>query len=206
MNYKRIWYKLLNYWRRGDADGDNSAQDRGDGTIDLLFNTLTKIVKDRDRTLWAILSFLACAVLLIQRKRYPNEMRNGHEAKSRVIYYIIRFFRKAFAKVNVKIKQRSRPQHDMTRDPYKALGACYIWLITGEHTEYHHIIRTTFNAVTIPLYLYRPNMWKWWRRLKRDGRPLYRKRMDYFTDLADVMKFEKYDEDHFYQDIIGDKK
>ena len=196
-----IWYLLLNYWRRGDNDGDDSVTDRGDGTIDLIFNTLSKIIMDRDRSLWAILSFIACGALLIQRKRWPNEMNNGNEAKSRVIYNVIRFFRKSFAKVGVKIKQqRTRPQNDMTRDPFKLYGACYIWLITGEHTEYHHIIKITFNAVTLPWYLYRPKTWQWWRRLQTDKRPLYRKRMDYFMDLADVMKFEKYNENKFYQD------
>ena len=44
----KVWYKYKFFWRRGDKDGDESPQDRGDGTGDLIFNTMTKIVFDKD--------------------------------------------------------------------------------------------------------------------------------------------------------------
>lgn len=187
----KVYYKYKYLWRRGDGDDDQSPQDRGDGTIDIITNTLLKILEDGDKSFWAVMSFITCALLLMARKRYPNEMNNGYEAKSRVIYYIVRTFSKAMAKVDVKIKQRSRPQHDMTRDPYKYLGACYEYLLSDGGTGYDDLVISAFEVVTIPLYLYRPDMWQWWRRLKKDNRKHFVKRMDWATSLATKLHFER---------------
>ena len=61
MEQKKVeWYKDGHFWRRGNADGDRSPQDRGDGTDDLLWNTLTKIEEDQDWSSWARISFIHC--------------------------------------------------------------------------------------------------------------------------------------------------
>lgn len=192
---RKVWYKLKHFWRRGDNDGDDTAQDRDDGTGDLIFNTLTKIVKDGDKSLWAIFAFIACAMLLVSHKRWPNEMNTGYEGKLRIVFYIRKIF-----KIKSK-KPYTRPQHDMTRDPYIALGSCYTHLLGAIGGTFDHILTYTFEAVKIPKYLYKPNTWIWWQRLKKDNRPHFRKRLSYFKARAIVDKFEKFDEDDFYKDI-----
>lgn len=187
----KIYYKWRFLWRRGDGDDDQSPQDRGDGTVDIITNTLLKILEDGDKSLWAIMSFIRCALLLISHKRYPDEFISGHEAKSRIVYYIVRAFRKIMAKFDIKIKQGHRPQHDLTRDPFKYLGAVYEFLLSDGGTEYDDIVLSAFKAVTIPLYLYRPSVWQWWRRLKKDNRKHFIKRMDWATNLASKLHFER---------------
>ena len=189
----KVWYKYKNFWRRGDNDGDNTPQDRDDGTGDLLWNTLTKIVKDEDTSSWAFDSFLSCGDLLVDKKRWPDKFNKGDEAPNRWIYYFYKY-------LGIK-KYGYRSQDDMTRDPYKAFAACYAHLIKAGTKFCDKLLEDAFLAVKPPWYLlHSRHTWRWWKRFKKDNKPHYVKRMTYFEALAIVNWFEKNYEDDFYKD------
>ena len=172
------WYKQDRFWRRKDNNRS--------GTGDIIFNTLTKIILDGDRSLWAVMAFIKCAMLLIARKRWPNDLNTGYEAPNRIVWFILRITKKLFNKPNRLYKPQSR----MSRDPFIALGACYEHLLS-EETEYEDIVISVFESVTLPWYLYSHNTWQWWRRLKKDNRKDYVIRLTYLRALATTLHFER---------------
>ena len=190
----KTWYKYEYFWRRGDKDGDDSPQDRGDGTGDLIFNTVTKIIIDRDSSPWAIESFMVCADLLINRKRYPDEFLVGRETPNMIVYW----WKKRMKKESGLLK----PQGRMSRDPFTVHGALYAFLMLKlDDEKIKNKITEKFNQITVPLHLqYSFQTIKWWRKLKKDDRVHYVKRLSYFKALGTQFTFEKKDEDEFYLD------
>jgi len=81
----------------------------------------------------------------------------------------------------------------MTRDPYIALGACYEHLLFFANELEAEILMEAYETTTIPLYLYRPHIWRWRRRLIKDTRPHWRKRLTYLRAFAVVEKFMRED-------------
>lgn len=198
-----VWYKYKYYWRRGDNDGDNSPQDRDDGTGDLIFNTMSKVEYDRDTSEWAIKSFKACADLLQAKLRWPDEFNKGNEASSRWLWYPYKWSVKLLKKIgfNVNYKWR-RPQNDMTRDPHIAFGACYSHLMKNADEKYHEELRAVYEATKIPWYVYRPNTFGWRKRMIKDDRKHYVKRLSYLRSIAVVDWYIKHDENEFYEDTL----
>ena len=199
----KVWYKYKFFWRRGDKDGDESPQDRGDGTGDLIFNTMTKIVFDKDISQWAFDSFETCTNLLKDHKRWPDEFNVGDEAPNRYAW----FFKNRLLSIKIKgkryylLKSRYgyRSQDDMTRDPYVAWGSCYAHLLGKHNGVYDDKITWLFQSTKIPWYLYRADTWRWKRLLTKDNRKHFVKRLSYFRALAVVDYFEYKDEDDFYR-------
>lgn len=191
---RKLWYKLMGYWRRGDNDGDDTPQDRDDGTGDLIFNTLSKIVYDKDRSIWAINSFIKCANLLKQHERWPDEFSKDIDAPNRYAWWFWRYL-----KIGGPYGYRS--QDDMTRDPYKAFGACYANLLKGCDSGGRFLLKGVFESVKIPWYLYRHHTWQWWNRMIKDNRKHYVKRMTWLEARAIVDYYEVNEEDDFYKDI-----
>jgi len=204
---EKLWYKYKYFWRRGDNDGDDTPQDRDDGTGDLIFNTMTKVTYDKDKSKWARKSFKACADLLKAHKRWPDEFNKGDEAPNRYVY----FFKNKLLSIKIKgkryylLKNRYgyRSQDDMTRDPYIAWGSCYAHLLGCDNGIHDADLKATFESITIPWYLYRPNTWGWRKRMIKDNRLHFVKRLSYFRALAVVNYFEKNDEDDFYEDRLN---
>lgn len=183
------WYLYNNFWRRGDNDGDDSPQDRGDGTGDLLWNSFTKDIIDGNVSQRAIDSFFDGAWLLKQRKRWPDEMNTGYEAPNRWIYYPTKF-----------LKIWTRPQSDMTRDPYIAWYTFGMALLKSNLRAWvRRYIVMEMKYMPIPWYLYRPETWRWKRRLLKDDRKHYIKRISYFINLGSAFCFELKYEDDFYE-------
>ena len=193
---EKVWYKYKNFWRGGDNDDDFSPQDRGDGTGDLIFNTLTKIIIDRDSSPWAVDAFMDCADLLIARKRYPDEFLIGTETPNMIVFWWKRHVKKESPLL--------KPQGRMSRDPFIALGTLYaFFMLTIEDRDVLDRIQKKFDQVTIPLHLqYAFEVMKWWRRLKEDDRVHYVKRLGYFRALGTKFTFEKKYENEFYQDTV----
>ena len=189
----KVWYKYKYFWRRGDKDGDQSPLDRDDGTGDLIFNTLTKILIDKDFSPWAIEAFMVCADLLIARKRYPNEFLVGRETPNMINHW--------WRKIIKKEKGLLRPQGRMSRDPFTALGALYAFFMLNIDNDLEkRRIQEKFDKVTIPLHLqYSFATMKWWRRLKKDDRVHFVKRLGYFKALGTQFTFEQKYEDNFYK-------
>jgi hypothetical protein len=189
-----IWYRYENFWRRGDGDGNELPTDRGDGTGDLIWNTLTKILMDREISEWSIKAFFDCADLLIQRKRYPKEFLVGKETPNMIVFW----WKSLIKKENVL-----KPQGRMSRDPFIALGSLYAFFmkeIDDKGDRYR--IHSKFLEVKIPLHLrYSISTMNWWRKLKFDDREHYVIRLDYIKSLGTQFTFEKKYEDKFYQDI-----
>lgn len=184
------WYLYNNYWRRGDGDGDDSPQDRDDGTGDLLFNSFSKDTIDGNVSKRAIDSFFDGADLLKQRKRWPDEMNIGTEAPNRWVYYLTK-----------PLKIYSRPQSDMSRDPYITWFTFGMSLLKSNlPQETAQKIIDEMEAMRIPWYLYRPKTWRWRKLLLIDTRKHYVKRLDYFRNLGATFCFELKYQDNFYND------
>ena len=189
-----IWYRYYYYWRRGDNDGDESPQDRGDGTGDLIWNTLTKIVKDGDTSIWAVQSFFDCAELIRDGRRWPYEFDSGGEAPSIFIWYLHKL-------LGIK-KYANRPENDMTRDPHIAFGACYAHLLGSGEAMRDANLKFEYESVKMPLRIRRRTTTVWRKRMIKDNRKHYVKRLSYFRARAVVDYFEKNYEDDFYKDMI----
>lgn len=157
------WTQEQYIWRRDNGIGD------------YIFNNLTKIIMDGDKSTWAVLSFIYCAVLLDERKRWPDYLNRSGDAPNRYLWHIL------------KMLYSYRSQDDMTRDPFIAFGACYTHLLGGRHDD---LLRVTFESVTIPWYLYRVTVFKWRKRLISDNSKFYVKRLRYLRALATVKYFE----------------
>ena len=88
-----------------------------------------------------------------------------------------------------------RRQSDMTRDPYIAFASLYTYLINNDFP-----LKNRFSEIKLPWYLRTPRFWLWWRRLKKDNRKHYKKRLSYFIALAVKNNFEKKYQDDFYEE------
>jgi hypothetical protein len=188
----KVWYKYEYFWRRGDNDGDESPQDRGDGTGDLIFNTLTKILIDRDYSEWAVNAFHVCADLLIERKRYPDEFLIGKETPNMIVYWWKRYIRKEWP---------LKPQGRMSRDPFIILGTTYaFFMLNIQDADVKEELTEKFLRVKIPLHLqYSFETMDWWRKLKKDDRQHYVIRLSYFKALGTQFTFERKYENDFYE-------
>jgi len=190
------WIKKDLFWRRSD---EHSVPG------DLIFNNLTKIVMDGDGSEWAIDSFLACAKLLQgpNRKRWPDEFNIGTEAPNRWVFYPYMYWKKLWRVPHREWKWQNC-QTDMTRDPYWAFGACFIHLMTSIPPHYDLALEKVYQAfikTTIPWYILIHNfsMIVWRKRLIKDNRDQWKRRLDYFGDYASMKCFELKYEDDFYK-------
>ena len=187
------WYTYKNFWRRGDADGDDSPQDRDDGTGDIIFNTMSKIENDLDNTLWGVDSFIKCCKLLKDRKRWPNEFNTGDEAPNMIAYHFYNL-------LGIK-KYKHRSQGRMTRDPFIATGAAYAMLMRYvKDSVWRFKIMEAFEEVKLPWYLYRAKTWRWWRRLKGYDKEHFVKRLSYLRASGTVHIYQALYHDDFYND------
>lgn len=198
-------YKYNYFWRRGDHDADYSPQDRDDGTGDLLWNTLTKIVYDNDTSDWAIQSYLKCSKLLKKGQRWSREFNSKIEAPNRWIWYPYRALMKLF-KVPSAVWKWTRPETDMTRDPYYAQGQCLFHFLKHKPDMPNEMMADlveSFIAVKLPWYLFRFNYITWRKRLIKSTSKLYVKRIRKVKEQSYVWCYQvkcKLDIDSFYKD------
>lgn len=134
------------------------------GRDDIIYNTMVKIVYDKDKSKWAHEALEACANLLLRKNRWPEYMDKGTDKKTIIGWWLYsRILRKLFP----KMKKYTRCRKDMTRDPYTAFYRCCV-----------HLDRMQFiECIRMPIRLWRPEVWKWRRRLIRQHKKLYVQRL-----------------------------
>ncbi len=158
----REWYQSHGLWLRESKSWEfNEYGFRPEGIGDCIFNTCNKIIEDNDTSEWAIYSIHRCGILLAQRKRWPDEL---HPLQAATNWFDWKFSAWMFR--HGKIDQRLyRPQGNQTRDGYIAYFA--VCAMFG----YTELIKD----VTVPLHLYRPNLWAW-RKYLITGKEKYKRR------------------------------
>lgn len=167
------WVKGRCFWRR-TGPYENS------GICDYIFNHCTKILMDQDDSLWAVRSFLEAAEMLQDGKRWPDHLTPEGAAPTRWVYWPLKW-------LGVK-KYTFRAQDDLTRDPFIAMGAVYVWFMS--RGVGHGKIQPAFKATKIPWWLYRTTTFRWRRRLIKDSSKHYVKRLRYLRAYATVKYFE----------------
>jgi len=115
------------------------------GLGDIIYNTLRKIIETNDTSKWAYTVFDKCTVLLIQGKRWPDEM---HPEQSTPIS-LIRWATKNMHKWGWIEKAKYRSQTSMTRDPWILYYAACI-----------HLNKRAFINLYPPVRRYRPVLWE----------------------------------------------
>ena len=150
-----LWWKDGFFWRHP------SSGDAGD----LIFNTLARIIDMNDKSEWAKCSLLECMDLLLVDKRWPDRLNQENTAKNRLQWW----FGKGY----------TRPQDDMTRDPYVAFYCCALFLGFSNWIE----------MVPIPWYCFSPGV-SWWRHklMRPRKKPWWRWRLDHYQYLALAIK------------------
>jgi len=146
--------------------------------FDLIFNTCDKIIMDNDTSEWAHGALYNCAELLRNRRRWPYYMDQEGDPKTRLWWRLSRLLYWLYLIGPVKVY--GHPKR-MSRDPFINFFTTCTLL-----DQMHHI-----KNITIPWWLYRPNTWRWIRRLIKDNRKDYVKRLDYLRAKAIVLNTER---------------
>lgn len=208
MTRKVEWYKDGHFWRRGDADADYTPQDRGDGTGDLIWNTLTKIEEDQDCSPWAQFAFVYCCDLLAgpDRKRYPDRFLTGYETKNMIQYRFKKWKRKIQQKRTTdSLSPIYKPQGRMSRDPFIALATTFHFLMLNVEDETAQVVLwVTFRMVTIPLHLqYAIGTMTWWRKMHYENhKHLVKKRLNAVKAKGTIYAYKRRWPTDFYQDKL----
>jgi len=170
--YKKGWYWTTDApeWAVNEYGEDMHAKG------DLIFENMAKIFLDRDDSEWAFNNVLHCYDLLIERKRWPDEMNSTRDAKTWIGMHISRILYRC----GLKRTRKYRSQGGMTRDPYIAFYNTAIFMGCEDMIE----------RVIIPWYCYSPGVWRWRRLLINDTRKDYVKMLDYLMANAKIQRHE----------------
>ena len=130
----RNWYKDGPYWRHPESSNAG----------DLIFNTMDKVIRDNDKSDWAIDALFACADLLISGLRWPDRLSRDDTAPTWIQWKLYKW--------GLGKTVYSRPQQVMTKDPYIAFYAACI------HLGFSDVIQD----VAMPWNTYSPstNVWR----------------------------------------------
>jgi hypothetical protein len=117
------------------------------GLSDLIYNNLRKIIETDDKSEWAYEVFDRCVLLLIEGKRWPDEIQEEYEefiSKNKA-HHIFNKWLKKLGKVELR---KYRPHKSITRDPWVMFYAACI-----------HLDKRVFIHLKPQSQLYRPNLW-----------------------------------------------
>ena len=149
------WYKDGYYWRHPDppwALEVRGADSKSKG--DVIFNTLSRIVDQEDRSEWAYLALMSCRGLLIGGKRWPDPFNQEGDCRGHICHYWQKL-RKA-----LKCKHwRHGPQRNLTRDP---------WILF--YVASYKMNRFDNFNLKPHWRLFRPNIWAWMKYLRKGDR------------------------------------
>ena len=173
------WFKDGYFWKDPSRPWEIELYGYStDNKFDLISNTCYKIVIDKDMSQWAIGALLYCRCLLIERERWPRRMNQPQDPKTRLEWRLNRLL--YWLHLVGKPKKYGH-QKRMSRDPFIAFyTACAM-----------HDLWEWIEQVTIPWHLYRPNTWRWRRRLIRDKRKDYLQRIDLMRAFAVTYNLER---------------
>lgn len=167
------WYNDGFFWRKKA----NNSWDKSDGKGDLIFNTCYKIFRDRDKSDWAYHAMVACSDLLLSGKRWHDRMNDDTDCKYWIQRIINRSTRDLLKVFGIKIHPKFRYQGRMTRDPFIALYLVCVFLERKQFIE----------VVKMPWYIYSPEVFRWRKRLIKDDRIDYKRRLGWLRANAVVM-------------------
>lgn len=144
---------------------------------DLIYNTCTRIIDMQDDSDWAKMAIIECATLLQKRIRWPEDREN--EAKGYWDWYGTKLLKWLY----IIPKAKARPKKDITRDPFIAFyAAC-------EFLNMQIFIKTT--RMPLRTHRFTKTYW-WWRKLIRDPRKKFVKRLDYYRSIGDIYDFKNH--------------
>ena len=160
------WIKDGYFYRHELSDGSMSKGD-------LIFETCYITLRDQDKSDWAYKAMQACANLLRQGKRWPDRMSNDTDCKSLIICFINRKLRQW----KIATPEKHRHQKRKSRDPFQALYTVCVFLDRKQFIE----------AAPMPWYIYSPEIWRWRRRLIKDERLKYKRRLGWIRAKGTVL-------------------
>jgi len=173
----REWYQYKNYWLRESKKGEKDRYGFApEGLGDLIFNTMTEIIKRKDKSKWAYDSLVDCACLLLTNRRWPDEFQEKYKqfiAKTKIGHKIS----KRLFKLGIRSTMKYRSQSSMTRDPFIAFYTVCVFLDRKQFIE----------AVPMPWGNYSPEIWRWRKRLIKDNRAEYKRRLRWLRAKAIVL-------------------
>ncbi|MCJ7696518.1 MAG: hypothetical protein MUO40_13995 [Anaerolineaceae bacterium] len=147
----------MSYWiMYGDCWKAKESGDAGD----FIYNAMARDSDMGDTSPRAHRAYKFCKDLLAEGKRWPDDLNQENTAKNRLQWWWNDWY--------------TRPQDDMTRDPYVAV-ICRAEEL-GRSSE--------IADIKIPWYCYHRGTWKWRKRLISDARPAWRKRLTHYMVKA----------------------
>jgi hypothetical protein len=147
---------------------------------DLIYENMFQIWVDRDGSPWAYNCVIMCADLLLLGKRWPDSMNQAIDAKT----WLGMKWSDLLYKLRLIPSHKYRPQKGffaMTRDPYISFYNTCLALHLYELIE----------EVAMPWYCYNPKVWRWRRRLIKDNRKLYVRRLDMLMASAVLQNYTR---------------
>jgi len=143
------WYKDGFFWRKPSPQWEIANYGVAvDGKGDLIFNTCTKIIEDKEDSWWTHEAIWSCMMLLEERERWPDRMNQLIDATNWFQWK----WSQLLWKLNIRKAVMYRPQKNMTRDGYIAYFTCRVMF------KYNSVF---IESLKIPWYLYRPHIWAW---------------------------------------------
>ena len=170
--YKKNWYWTVDAPEWTVREYGEQMHAKGD----FIFENMTKIFLDRDKSEWAYNNMIECSELLLRSKRWPDELNSPRDAKSWIGAHISRLL----YSWGITKTCKYRSQTNMTRDPYISFYNTAIFLECPDLVE----------EVVPPWYCYSPKTWRWRRRLINDTRKDYVKVLNYLMDYANIQSYE----------------
>ncbi len=170
------YYKQFGFYIEDDPEW--AVREYGEDTHgkgDLIFNTCYKILRENDLSEWAHHALENCRQLLIDKKRWPDYMNSDIDCKT---WLRMKWSRGCY-RLGLVDTVKHRRQRGMTRDPYIAFYAV---------CKLHSV--AWVDSTPIPWYLYTPEVWRWRRRLIKDKRKDYVRRLGYIRAYTTVLDFE----------------
>ena len=140
-----------------------------DSKGDLIFNTCDENIKNSAELWWMKKSLYWCKKLLKCRERWVESMNQDCDAKNWFQWKISTWI----FRLGLSDHRLYRPRTNMTRDGYIAFfRLCY----DMGRIDY-------IQDVTVPLHLYRPNLWAW-RKYLITGKEKYRRRYYFWEQFS----------------------
>lgn len=128
------WYKQYGLWFCKSKDWEfGKYWQNPEGKGDCIANTCMRIIEQNDRSEWAFTAMMIISDLLLEGKRWPDEMNHDLDADNMIEHWLSGVY---------------RPQNNMTRDSYVYAMCLAIHLRLPQYVK----------ATKIPLHLQRPGL------------------------------------------------
>lgn len=142
----------------GNCWRDENSGDAGD----YIFNAMSRDIDMEDKSERGHRAYEECRNLLVEeRKRWPDRLNQEDTAPNFIAWWF-------------NDDKYTRPQRFLTRDPYITVICRAEQLGRAEEIE----------NIKIPWYCYSPKTWKWRRKLIKDNRANWKRRLTHYKARA----------------------